>query len=165
MRSPRFAYARLASVTDSAVPQRNSRQRSSTRAAVVFKAKASNASWLSSVATRVKALTLEYDSAPDEKADAIAGKVFKACATRTFSLAALTLKSQRQCSQSLQLAKPHFSPVRQKCCKSQVDRCGLKFIDLSNDRAGPLKINPHRPQTHSHSQPADWARSSSSMST
>ena len=67
--------------TESAVPQRNSRQRSSTRAAVVLKAKASSASSFSYCDTRVKALTLEYDSAPDEKADAIAGRVFKACAT------------------------------------------------------------------------------------
>ena len=94
MRRERFLLARFASVTDSAVPQRNSRQRSSTRDAVVFRAKIINASSLSCLATRVKALTLEYDSAPDEKAEAIAGKVFKACATlvETRSLA----KTQRR---------------------------------------------------------------------
>ncbi len=113
MRSERFACSRLASATESAVPQRNSRQRSSTRAAVVFNAKALSVSSLSGRATRVNALTLEYDNSPREKDKAIADRVFNACATLTFSRAALKLKSQRQCSHSAQLAKPHANqPAR-----------------------------------------------------
>jgi hypothetical protein len=57
--SARRAKARIASSVEATVPHRSSRQRSSTRAAVVCKAKATNSSSLLRSATRVSALTLE----------------------------------------------------------------------------------------------------------
>ena len=94
-RSDRFACARFASLTDSAVPQRSSRQRSSTRDAVVCKANSNNDSSLSDLATRVSARTFEYDNSPVENAVAITGRLLIAWATRTFSRAALLLRSKR----------------------------------------------------------------------
>ena len=164
MRSPRFAYARLASDAESAVPQRNSRQRSSTRAAVVFKAEASNASWLSSVATRVKALTLEYDSAPDEKADAIAGKVFKGCATL---VEAKTLRCHCTVkSRSATSLRGGRSPARQPLdgLASSFEGCFVGLRPSRNDIGSIENLCKNSRHRIAHQISVTMAESSSSIS-
>ena len=65
------------------------------------------------VAARVKARTFEYDNVPLANAAEISGNAFNAWATRTFSRAALRLKSQRQCNHWVQFSSPHLSqPAR-----------------------------------------------------
>ena len=65
------------------------------------------------VATRVNARTFEYDKVPFANAAEISGSALSACATRTFSRAALRLKSQRQCNHWVQFSSPHLSqPAR-----------------------------------------------------
>jgi hypothetical protein len=93
-RNDRFAKARCAPPIESAVPQRNSRHRSSTRAFVVFNANEISSSSFPIPATRVMARTFEYESSPEEKEAESAGNVFSACATRTFSREAFIEKSQ-----------------------------------------------------------------------
>ena len=56
-RSERFAIARCAPSRESTLPQRSSRQRSSTRAVVVFNANDKSSSWLRAPTTRVIART------------------------------------------------------------------------------------------------------------
>ena len=90
---------------------------------------------LSQRAIRVRALTLEYDSSPREKAKEIAGRVFGACATRTFSRAALKDRSQRQCSHSAQFAKPHFS---QPAYSSKPRIKGQQFVARGVDAGGEM---------------------------
>ena len=72
-----------------------SKVRAMTRVVIVFNANDKSSSSLPAPTTRVIARTFEYDSSPVAKAVAISGSALSACATRTFSLAAFMLKSQR----------------------------------------------------------------------
>jgi hypothetical protein len=88
---------------------------------------------------------------------AIAGSVFSACATRTFSRAALKDRSQRQYSQSAQLSKPQPSqPARSS--KRRTSNAGTsamirlltprcRYPDHCNPSGGAIPTNASSPQT------------------